>query len=77
MAETESAPISRKRSWYMIALLSLSFGSAELSHFLVGTTTRSIAQELHYGDQSCLVRANVSAGMAANASCSAYENQTA
>ena len=67
---------SRKRSWYMVVLLSLSFGMAELSHFLVGTTTRLMAQELHYGDQSCFPSSNASAETPAVERCPTYTNET-
>ena len=64
------------RSWYLVVVMALSFGMGELSHFLVGTTTRLMAQDLHYGDQSCIRSSNVSAQQAANISCQSYADET-
>jgi len=79
MQVVEVPPITtdRKRSWYLLVLMSLAFGMGELSHFLVGTTTRLMAQDLHYGDQSCMKGPNASARIAANVTCSSYSNATA
>ncbi|KAK2713773.1 probable 4-methylmuconolactone transporter isoform X2 [Artemia franciscana] len=40
--------------WYLVSLLTCSYIFGELSHFLIGIVSRPIAQELEYGDQSCL-----------------------
>ena len=79
MQVVEVPPITtdRKRSWYLLVLISLAFGMGELSHFLVGTTTRLMAQDLHYGDQSCMNGPNASARIAAHVTCSSYSNATA
>ena len=42
------------RAWYLVLLMATSYGVGELSHFMVGITSRAMSQELHYGDQSCL-----------------------
>ena len=52
--ESVQFSISRRRAWYVVWLMSLCYGIGELSHFLVGTTSRAMSQELGYGDQSCL-----------------------
>ena len=36
--------MKRSKAWYMVALMSLCYGVGELSHFLVGTTSRDMAQ---------------------------------
>ena len=38
---------------YILALLTLSYTAAELGHYIIGTTTKSIAEDLHYGDIAC------------------------
>lgn len=43
------------RAWWLVALMATSFGIGELSHFVLGSTSRDMAQELQYGDQSCLL----------------------
>lgn len=74
--EELSSSFSRRRSWYLVVLMALSFGVGELSHFLVGTTTMLMARDLHYGDQSCFPNTNVSAEIAANVTCPSYKNET-
>jgi secreted protein with Ig-like and vWFA domain len=64
---------SRVWSWYTAVLMSLCYGVGELSHFLVGTTSRAMSQDLHYGDLSC--QRNDSAlevGDISNITCSHY-----
>ena len=46
--------ISKCSSWYLVVLMAMAYGVGELSHFLVGIISRSMSQELQYGDQSCL-----------------------
>lgn len=76
-AVRDTIPAVGWRSWYLVVLMALSFGMGELSHFLVGTTTRLMAQDLHYGDQSCLIRTNASGRAVPNITCSSYKNETA
>jgi len=70
--ETE---VKRSRAWYLVALMSLSYGIGELSHFMVGTTSRAMAQDLHYGDQSCLKNDSLWNGLETNVTCSDFEYQ--
>ena len=44
----------RPQSHYSLALLTLSYLVGELGHFLLGSTSRSMAREVKYGDQACL-----------------------
>jgi len=67
---------SRVKAWYLVVVMAFSFGMGELSHFLVGTTTRSMAQELHYGDQSCFKQDNVTAADLGNVTCPSFKDQT-
>ncbi len=65
--------IKRSKAWYMVALMSLCYGIGELSHFLVGTTSRDMSQDLQYGDQSCLRNDSVPALLGSeNITCSDY-----
>ena len=43
---------------YHLFLLTFSYVIGELSHFLLGVTSRDIALDLHYGDQACFPRSN-------------------
>lgn len=52
--------MAEKRAHLMLILLSSIYMIAELGHYLIGVVNRSIAQELHYGDQACLPNPNVS-----------------
>lgn len=68
--------IKRSKAWYMVILMSLCYGIGELSHFLVGTTSRYMSQDLQYGDQSCLRNNSISAELGSdNATCSDYQTQ--
>ena len=40
-------------SAYQLGLLTCSYVFGELSHFLIGVTSRDIARDIHYGDQAC------------------------
>lgn len=67
---------SRPRAWYLVLLMAFSFGMGELSHFLVGSTTRLMAQELHYGDQSCFRRDDVTDADLANVTCPSFKDES-
>ena len=75
--EAPDAPvIKRSKAWYMVALMSLCYGVGELSHFLVGTTSRDMSQDLQYGDQSCLRNHSTPAFPGSeNITCSDYHQQ--
>lgn len=65
---------TRLRAWYLVAMMSLSFGMGELSHYLVGSTTKLMAQELHYGDMICFTNSSVPANNITT--CSSFKNAT-
>ena len=68
--------VKRSKAWYMVVLMSLCYGIGELSHFLPGTTSRAMSQELEYGDQSCLRNESVPVHFGGgNTTCSDYSNQ--
>lgn len=74
--ENEQFSISRRRAWYVVGLMSLCYGIGELSHFLVGTTSRAMSQELGYGDQSCLRNESLHYDLNAfNITCSDFATQ--
>ena len=45
-------------SWsvYQLSLLTASYVVGELSHFLIGVTSRDVARKIHYGDSACFVK---------------------
>jgi len=43
-----------KQSIWMLILLTTIYILGELGHFLIGTVSRSVAQEIHYGDIGCI-----------------------
>jgi len=45
---------TKRRAWWLVALMAASYGIGELSHFVLGSTTRHMSRELQYGDQSCM-----------------------
>ena len=65
---------SRFRAWYLVSIMSVSFGLGELSHFLVGSTTNLMAQELHYGDVACFKNATIEDF--GNVTCTLIKNET-
>ena len=81
--EVSAAPangdlVKRRRAWYTAVLMSLCYGVGELSHFLVGTTSRAMSQDLQYGDQSCQRNDSLSVAGAdsiANITCSDYVDE--
>eukprot|EP00094_Tigriopus_californicus_P011698 TCALIF_11302-PA protein Name:"Similar to spns2 Protein spinster homolog 2 (Danio rerio)" AED:0.05 eAED:0.05 QI:1/0/0/1/0.5/0.33/3/0/447 len=38
---------------YFLSLMSLGYIVGEIAHFLINTSTRAVAQDIHYGDQAC------------------------
>lgn len=37
----------------LLALLTAAYVCGELSHFLIGVTSRDVARDIHYGDMKC------------------------
>jgi len=65
---------SRTKAWYLVAMMSVSFGLGELSHYLVGSTTKLMAQELHYGDMACFKNATIEDF--GNVTCTSIKSET-
>lgn len=40
--------------WWTLFLLGCTYSTGELGHFLLGSVSRPMAQELHFGDKACL-----------------------
>ncbi|XP_059050979.1 putative metabolite transport protein HI_1104 [Achroia grisella] len=43
--------------WYVLGLVSIGYILGELGHYLIGTTSKVTADDLHYGDKSCMLNA--------------------
>ncbi|CAH4028002.1 probable 4-methylmuconolactone transporter [Pieris brassicae] len=43
--------------WYVLGLVSVGYILGELGHYLIGTTSKVTADDLHYGDRSCMLNA--------------------
>nr|AER70324.1 cis, cis-muconate transporter protein [Bombyx mori]BAM34534.1 major facilitator superfamily protein [Bombyx mori] len=43
--------------WYVLGLVSVGYILGELGHYLIGTTSKVTAEDLHYGDKSCMLNA--------------------
>ncbi|PZC82588.1 probable galactarate/D-glucarate transporter GudP [Helicoverpa armigera] len=41
--------------WYVLGLVSIGYILGELGHYLIGTTSKVTADDLHYGDKSCML----------------------
>ncbi|KAL4711895.1 hypothetical protein ACJJTC_006064 [Scirpophaga incertulas] len=44
--------------WYVLGLVSVGYILGELGHYLIGTTSKVTADDLHYGDKSCMLNAS-------------------
>ncbi|XP_049878919.1 putative metabolite transport protein HI_1104 [Pectinophora gossypiella] len=43
--------------WYVLGLVSVGYILGELGHYLIGTTSKVTAEDLHYGDKACQLNA--------------------
>ncbi|CAH2094088.1 unnamed protein product [Euphydryas editha] len=43
--------------WYVLGLVSVGYILGELGHYLIGTTSKVTAEDLHYGDKACMLNA--------------------
>ncbi|CAK1590572.1 unnamed protein product [Parnassius mnemosyne] len=43
--------------WYVLGLVSVGYILGELGHYLIGTTSKVTADDLNYGDKSCMLNA--------------------
>ncbi|XP_063368636.1 putative metabolite transport protein HI_1104 [Cydia amplana] len=41
--------------WYVLGLVSVGYILGELGHYLIGTTSKVTANDLHYGDKACML----------------------
>ncbi|CAB3219906.1 unnamed protein product [Arctia plantaginis] len=41
--------------WYVLGLVSILYILGELGHYLIGTTSKVTADDLHYGDKACML----------------------
>ncbi|XP_061722312.1 putative metabolite transport protein HI_1104 [Cydia pomonella] len=41
--------------WYVLGLVSTGYILGELGHYLIGTTSKVTANDLHYGDKACML----------------------
>ncbi|XP_011555320.3 putative metabolite transport protein HI_1104 [Plutella xylostella] len=44
-------------NWYVLGLVSVGYILGELGHYLIGTTSKVTADDLHYGDKACMLNA--------------------
>lgn len=60
---------------YLLILMSLGYIVGELAHFLINTTSRAVARDIHYGDKSCYFNTSfpVEDGQA---SCGSFKDET-
>ncbi|KAJ2942912.1 hypothetical protein O0L34_g15100 [Tuta absoluta] len=48
------AKFSAYYNWYVLGLVSVGYILGELGHYLIGTTSKVTAEDLHYGDKACM-----------------------
>ena len=61
---------------YYLALMTLSYIVGELTHFLINTTSRAVAREIKFGDQSCFKSETNVSGLEISVDCSSLKNET-
>nr|XP_026693449.1 protein spinster homolog 1-like isoform X2 [Ciona intestinalis]XP_026693450.1 protein spinster homolog 1-like isoform X2 [Ciona intestinalis]XP_026693451.1 protein spinster homolog 1-like isoform X2 [Ciona intestinalis] len=61
--------------WYCTLILMLCYGFGELGHFLIGVTSREMAQDVHFGDVGC-VTYDVMVETSAAVRCAEIKNST-
>ena len=63
---------------YYLSLMTLSYIVGELTHFLINTTSRALARDLEFGDQSCFKNetAVVVTSEEVSVNCSSLKNET-
>jgi len=60
------------RNIYFLGLITAGYVVGEIAHFLIATTSKDVAQDVHYGDQTCQPGSN-----ATTAQCEVWESETA
>ena len=53
----ESNSIWTFRNSYFLCLMSVGYVIGEIAHFLILTTNRAVARDVHYGDKECFTNA--------------------
>ncbi|KAG5345065.1 SPNS1 protein, partial [Acromyrmex charruanus] len=61
---------------YALALMSIGYIIAELGHFLIGVTSKAVAENLHYGDISCQFNSTTLTVAELPVPCESAENST-
>ncbi|XP_018366815.1 PREDICTED: uncharacterized protein LOC108763565, partial [Trachymyrmex cornetzi] len=61
---------------YALALMSIGYIIAELGHFLIGVTSKAVAEDLHYGDISCQFNSTTLTVAELPVPCETAENST-
>ncbi|XP_032671900.1 D-xylose transporter [Odontomachus brunneus] len=61
---------------YALAVVSVGYVLGELGHYLIGVTSKAIAEDLHYGDISCQLNSTTLSLVDLPVQCEAAENAT-
>merc|ERR1719397_14770 len=61
---------------YYLSLMTLSYIVGELTHFLINTTSRAVAREVEFGDQSCFKNETAVASDEMAVNCTSLKNET-
>lgn len=64
------------RNVYYLALMTLSYIVGELTHFLINTTSRAVAREIKFGDQSCFKSETNESSVGRSVNCTSLKNET-
>ena len=65
------------RSIYFLVLMSLGYVIGEIAHFLIITTSRSVARDVQYGDKGCYDNSTFPTGQKdENIKCEGFKNDS-
>lgn len=65
------------KNTYFLMLMTVGYIIGEIAHFLINTTNRAVARDVHFGDKSCYLNASFYGSDSVNGStCSAKKNQS-
>lgn len=71
------AKLSALYKWYVLAILTLGYLTAELGHFLIGVTSKATAIDVQYGDITCqLNKTEPHFNLTLNDMCNMAHNET-
>ena len=65
-----------RRNAYYLAVMTTAYIVGEIAHFLINTSSRSVARDVHYGDSACYAKANVSSS-SSDVDCRAIKEEAA